>query len=77
MGLLGSRGAPMTAWSRERPTQPGWYWWRNLNLKYEEDRGPFIYYVRDYVGKMSVSNCNVEGSPFDKGEWQGPLEPKE
>ena len=60
-------------WTKQMPSVPGWYWWRNPSAKYEDDREPVIYKVRDYVGKLSISNCNIERSHFEKGEWAGPI----
>lgn len=61
-------------WTREKPSQPGWYWWRNLNLKDEADRGPFVYFVRDYAGEMAIGNARIKGfARFEQGDWAGPL----
>ena len=62
-------------WTRELPKVPGFYWWRNLSAKYEEDREVVIYKVRDYVGKLAVGNCTIKDSHYQKGEWRGPITP--
>ena len=67
----------MMTWTTARPTQAGWYWWRNPNAKHEEDREVVIYKVRDYVGELAIGNCRIKDSHFEKGEWQGPIEPEE
>ena len=60
-------------WTSTKPTVAGWYWWRNLAIyDYAE---PYVYKVRDYAGNMSVGNCSIEGSHFEKGQWAGPLIP--
>ena len=55
----------MTAWSRERPTKAGWYWWRDLP---SAEAQPVK--VLAYSDGSAMTHC-------DYGEWQGPLEPKE
>ena len=62
-------------WTRERPTEAGWYWWRNLQKKYAVDQGPFIYMVRWYGNKLAIGNCDIEDSHYTRGEWLGPLTP--
>ena len=70
----------MTAWSRERPTKPGWYWWRYNEhspvhaTKIEQGNGADndgLWYAREnsYVPSNAVY--------LQYGEWQGPLDPKE
>jgi len=58
-------------WRTAKPNKPGWYWWRNPAI--EDYREPYIYKVRDYAGKLSIGNCSIEGSYFEKGQWVGPL----
>ncbi len=70
MGLLGSRGATMTAWSRERPTGAGFYWFRRDS----HSRKWIVEISRN--GVHFTSGCAVSLDDI-KGEWQGPLEPKE
>lgn len=65
----------MSTWTTEKPKVPGWYWWRDTQAKYEEDREPHIYKVRMYCGQLSIGNCTIDDSHFVKrGEWAGPLE---
>ena len=66
----------MTAWSRERPTKEGWWWWRVD----EHDICPWMVRVsRGDFGLMLMSGPMGHGfMPIGEGgEWQGPLEPKE
>lgn len=70
----------MTAWSRERPTKEGYYWWR-------KDGDIEILQLWDCAYLQVSQMYNEEGfqsEPLDAflreyadGEWQGPLEPKE
>ena len=46
------------AWTTEKPTKPGWYWWRSKFL------GPEVRWV---------STVKEIYSP-NYGEWAGPLE---
>jgi len=62
-------------WTNEKPTKPGWYWWR-------KDCG-------DGAEIVSVVNVGRTGCyflkrvhvgldmrmPTDQGQWSGPLEP--
>ena len=67
----------MTAWSRERPTKPGWYWWR------EEGRQPVIIHVvrcGEIIQQPLLANFASGRRRYLSdlaGEFQGPLEPKE
>lgn len=61
-------------WSRDRPSRPGWYWFRNTDLVDEHE--PRIVYLRDYVRGLAVGNCHIDGfTRYEEGEWCGPLEP--
>ena len=64
----------MTAWSRERPSKAGWYWYREC-----EEIVDVLHVVRSFfTGICRVANRgNQDELDFYKGEWQGPLEPKE
>ena len=66
----------MTAWSRERPTKAGWYWWRSptylgVKMIYMDENG-----VISDRGMLEKLNARSHEHPIG-GEWQGPLEPKE
>lgn len=58
-------------WSREKPTQPGWYWWRMS----EHTRTAPVEIAADEDGVFWKLG---PGSPkkADHGEWLGPLTPK-
>ena len=67
----------MTAWSRERPTKAGWYWWQD---QFWEPECVEVYEMNDVPGVLMVSSTNLDkATALDTwgGEWQGPLEPKE
>ncbi len=71
----------MTAWSRERPTKPGWYWFRRIDLPPHCMRESVLE-VGTVKGKLHVYEDYGDGvlwHPLSQynGEWQGPLEPKE
>lgn len=64
------------SWTSEKPTQPGWYWWRS-NKKSE----PFIMHLgmtaREIDGPeiLCTDNCEDQETPDDLGgEFLGPLE---
>ena len=59
-------------WTREKPTMPGWYWYR-------EDKYAWITYVYESNSGLRVSEM-FEGKPVNAyaGKWAGPIEePKE
>lgn len=62
-------------WTRDVPTKPGWYWWR--------DKQPGVIFLRiyliyDFDGTLMVDEGEEWKPVSDKGgEWQGPLEPEE
>ena len=64
-------------WTREAPTEPGWYWWR------DEDRTPFATEVisdwQDGEIKVEISNNRWDYiSALDHGEWWPvPIQPPE
>lgn len=58
-------------WSTEKPTQPGWYWWR---VNYKD--GEFI----ERVFRVAKYNDLLYVPDFDnvskmEGEWAGPISP--
>lgn len=61
-------------WTRNIPTEPGWYWYRRRH-----GANPEVWCVtmvkiyRNWAGQIIVSGW---GSPSSmSGEWAGPLEP--
>lgn len=73
---LTARPAPL-AWTRKKPTVPGWYSWR-IGRGYRR----WIYEIESYDSKgLMVAFTINSPSPvpiFDHGEWSGPIpEPSE
>ncbi len=66
----------MTAWSRERPTQAGWYWWRRSIQDPEQVLRIVVIPMLGLHATSMFDNDAKKVSVLD-GEWQGPLEPKE
>jgi hypothetical protein len=70
-------GAMTLTWTREKPTVPGWYWWRGN----KQDFAQTTYVQFSEAGNGCVSF--TEGQRYKPlrevcGEWAGPLaEPKE
>ena len=54
------------AWTREKPTKPGWYWWRQTKRHYGE-----IVCVID-IDILTV-NRNGVITEVRGGEWAGPI----
>ena len=63
-------------WTTARPTQAGWYWFRDVSRPHEDEREPYVVKVRQRGGRLCVGNCDIDGPPYN-GEWQGPIEPGE
>ena len=60
-------------WSNNKPTRPGWYWFRGL--AHEAD--PFIVLV-DEAGEFQWPDGGFQEVSLAHGEWAGPIdEPKE
>ena len=60
-------------WSHDKPTKPGWYWFRGL--AHEAD--PFIVLV-DQAGEFQWPDGGFQEVSLANGEWAGPIEePKE
>ena len=61
-------------WTSEKPTKPGWYWWRNLH--YSEENTQRIVELRIYDGEIAIGNSTLRGfTRFETGQWAGPLVP--
>jgi len=58
-------------WTRSKPTEPGWYWWRDER----ETRVVEVYAA--HTGELNASGENFDLSDLTIGEWQGPLTPNE
>lgn len=63
-------------WSTQKPTVPGWYWWR---WKGEVRAIQLAVLPGSTTGKMYVKGgISVPINALDcDGEWQGPLTPNE
>ncbi|BFU91398.1 MAG: hypothetical protein NTAFB01_25850 [Nitrospira sp.] len=60
-------------WSHNKPTRPGWYWFRGL--AHEADQ--FIVLV-DQAGEFQWPDGGFQEVSLAHGEWAGPIEvPKE
>jgi hypothetical protein len=63
---------PGQRWTLDKPTKPGWYWYREPRL------GPEVVEVYQPNGPdtdyLEINDCPL--SAFN-GEWQGPLVPNE
>ncbi len=54
------------SWTTEKPTVPGWYWYRELEGEAE------ILSVYKDDGQLLISGIGLQEFP---GEWAGSLEP--
>jgi hypothetical protein len=65
----------MLTWTSEKPTKPGWYWWRRGHA----DPARLIYHgaewdrIVDFAG-LDEPVTFISGHLIE-GEWAGPLEP--
>jgi hypothetical protein len=61
-------------WTRNKPTEPGWYWWRTVNgdsavrIIHTHEGGLLIQFEGGHVTHLHRVTL---------GEWQGPLTPNE
>lgn len=76
MANLNSSEEPLMStyrWSTDKPTQPGWYWFRGK--AHESDA--FIVLV-DEAGQFQWPDGGFQEVSLARGEWAGPIqEPKE
>ena len=66
---------PLT-WTTNKPTQPGWYWWRNKPGAEKIERVQlfdFVWLKEPYLG-VETQYARYPVSTII-GEWAGPLEP--
>jgi len=66
----------MLTWTSEKPTRPGWYWYR-VQVHPEHigiTQVVLIEQYRDWELLMSVIGTD-ERLPIPNGQWAGPLEP--
>ena len=61
----------MMTWTKQIPTEAGWYWKRNPSDKYDE---PECIHVRDYAGELAIGNSYLRGwDGLKRYEWAGPI----
>lgn len=67
-------GMSMT-WTRERPNKVGYYWWRDI----DRPGNPHVVTVaHDGYGLIVYGLDEYNRRLYEvRGEWQGPIEPKE
>jgi hypothetical protein len=58
-------------WTTDRPTKPGWYWYR--------PKGGKTRHILQVRGDLTVHGINTYADHVDEcdGKWQGPLVPHE
>lgn len=65
-------------WTTEKPTKPGWYWWRD---PYKNNRAPEVCRVMDRKGQLIAyfNDDSIYLTEFTQPcEWAGPIpEPEE
>ncbi len=66
-------------WTYAKPTEPGWYWWRNID---ELEEGHTVVWVNTVNGKLKVMMIDGWSAALDdlekmvdSGQWAGPLQP--
>ena len=62
-------------WTKELPSEPGWYWFRNL-LDKDSVLMPEIVRVRLYAGELAIENSRLSHWIGHEGydyEWAGPI----
>ncbi len=64
-----SEGMTELTWTWEKPTNPGWYWYRGP----VEESDPLIVLV-DEAGYFQWPDGGFQEVVFTKGEWAGPIE---
>jgi len=64
-------------WTSDKPTQPGWYWWRNrvgVPKPYHDDEIVKVYLKRGHLNIAFMNGNRIDGIDI-AGEWAGLLEP--
>jgi hypothetical protein len=57
-------------WTKELPSQVGWYWRRDKLF----DDGLRCVEIRDYAGRLAIGNCVIKDDDFwNHYEWAGPI----
>ena len=62
------------SWTSEKPTVPGWYWWRRTIVRHRQSTSKV--YILEFVDSHNgpYNSCWGHASMLD-GHWSGPLEP--
>ncbi|HKW86418.1 MAG TPA: hypothetical protein VJM82_05055 [Nitrospiraceae bacterium] len=66
---MGKRSMPDYQWTKAKPTEAGWYWYRGQ--AHESD--PFIVQV-DEAGQFQWPDGGYQEVKLTDGEWAGPIE---
>lgn len=59
-------------WSPERPTKPGWYWYRGPG-----EGGDLLIVLVDEAGYFQWPDGGFSEAEHTDGDWAGPLDPPE
>ena len=67
-------------WTTERPDEPGYYWIRNVKLRYgpeseATEHGPFVVKLDENEIHFTEDEYSMDGSWVVVAEWYGPIEP--
>jgi len=63
----------MLYWTKEKPTEPGWYWRRNASTK---SHAKMVHIQYDFTGKVLCVEKLIGLLPLkedDTREWAGPI----
>ena len=60
--IASALASPVPVWTKERPTVPGWYWWKR---KFHELS----------IHQVSKGDYFIWVPKNDPGEWAGPIQP--
>jgi hypothetical protein len=75
----GKLGVPTTmlTWISEKPTKPGWYWYRAQVQPQRLEITPQVVLIEQYLDNRLVMSLigTDERLPIPHGQWAGPLEP--
>jgi hypothetical protein len=68
-GAVAQTGGGGMRWTRNKPTVPGWYWWKTYAVMTNQEAGTSIVFVAE------DRYCSIEGDYVENlgGEWAGPL----
>jgi hypothetical protein len=68
----------MLTWISEKPTKPGWYWYR-AQVQPPRLESLQVVLIEQYLGDRLLMSLigSDERLPIPHGQWAGPLEPPE